>query len=159
MPRSGTALQARIFIHLSKYTVGCYLRYCGFPRRTLLGSSVNKDREEGEAPLLARQLPSGNGEREVTPLLMDGGYAKRKPRPVTYGDSLRVSRSSSRACVRSSRSSRLTCARSSCSSCRFWSRSFSQSCSPSSFRFLPTLTFSLVDSPSLHIVMGSMAPR
>src|SRR5215212_562107 len=141
-----------------------------FPRRTLLGSSVNKDREEGEAPLLARQLPSGNGEREVTTLLMDGGYAKRKPRPVTYGDRLRVSRSSSRACVRSSRSSRLTCARSSCSSCltsslsscsscRFWSRSFSQSCSPSSFRFLPTLTFSLVDSPSLHIVMGSMAPR
>src|SRR5215211_1197727 len=32
-----------IFTHLSKYAVGCYLRYGGFPRRTLLGSSVNKD--------------------------------------------------------------------------------------------------------------------
>src|SRR5215217_8427626 len=26
----------RIFIYLSKYAVGCYLCYCGFPRRTLL---------------------------------------------------------------------------------------------------------------------------
>jgi hypothetical protein len=47
-----------------------------FPGMNLLGSSVNKDREEGEAPLLARQLPSGNGEGEVTPLLMDGGCAR-----------------------------------------------------------------------------------
>src|SRR5215218_5556919 len=31
-----------IFTHLSKYAVGCYLRYGGFPRRTLLGSSVIK---------------------------------------------------------------------------------------------------------------------
>ena len=101
------------------------------------------------------------GKGEVTPLLMDEGCAKRKPRPVTYGDRLRVSRSSSRACLRSSRSSCLTCSRSSCSSCltptrsscsswRSWSRSFSQSCSPSSSRFLPTLTSSLVDSSPLE---------
>src|SRR5829696_4714137 len=30
-----------IFTHLSKYAVGCYLRYCGFPRRTLVGRSMN----------------------------------------------------------------------------------------------------------------------
>jgi hypothetical protein len=45
------------------------------------------------------QVDMGKG--EVTPLLMDEGCAKRKPRPVTYGDRLRVSRSSSRACLRS----------------------------------------------------------
>src|SRR5215208_511740 len=111
------------------------------------------------------QVDMGKG--EVTPLQMDEGCAKRKPRPVTYGDRLRVSRSSSRACLRSSRSSRLTCWRSSCSSCltssrsscsswRSWSRSFSQSCSPSSSRFLPTLTFSLVDSLPLRIIMGTL---
>ena len=137
-----------------------------FRRRPLLGSWVNKDWEEGEVPLLARQLPRGNGEGEVTPLPMDRGCAKKKPRPVTYGDRLRVSRSSSRACLRSSRSSRLTCvgsscsscltsSRSSCSSCRSWSRPFSQSCSPSSFHSLPTLTFSLVDSLPLRIVMAT----
>ena len=109
------------------------------------------------------QVDMGKG--EVTPLLMDEGCAKRKPRPVTYGDRLRVSRSSSRACLRSSRSSRLTCSRSSCSSCltptrsscsswRSWSRSFSQSCSPSSSRFLPTLTSSLVDSSPLERSAG-----
>jgi hypothetical protein len=31
-----------IFTHLSKYAVGCYFRYGGFPRRTLLGSSLIK---------------------------------------------------------------------------------------------------------------------
>src|SRR5215217_1507520 len=55
---------------------------CGFRRRTLLGFSVNKDREEGEVPLLARQLPSGHGEGEVTPLLMDGGSLRGSLDPL-----------------------------------------------------------------------------
>jgi len=29
-------LAARIFTYLSKFADGCYKRYCGFPRRTLL---------------------------------------------------------------------------------------------------------------------------
>src|SRR5215217_5868242 len=31
-----------IFTPLRVYAIGCYLRYCGFPRRSLLGSPVNK---------------------------------------------------------------------------------------------------------------------
>src|SRR5215203_2718502 len=31
-----------IFTPLRVYAIGCYLRYCGFPRRSLLGSSVNR---------------------------------------------------------------------------------------------------------------------
>jgi len=41
-PRRGTIIQDQVFIHLSKYAMGCYLRYCGFPRRTFLGILVNK---------------------------------------------------------------------------------------------------------------------
>jgi hypothetical protein len=39
-----------------------------FPRIYLLGNLVNKGRGEREARLLARQLPSGNEEGEVTHL-------------------------------------------------------------------------------------------
>jgi hypothetical protein len=43
-PRSDTTVQGQIFTLLSKYAVGCYLRHCGFPRRTLLDDSLNKPR-------------------------------------------------------------------------------------------------------------------
>ena len=36
------AADGETFTQLSKYAVGCYLRYCGFPRRVLLGSWVIK---------------------------------------------------------------------------------------------------------------------
>jgi hypothetical protein len=41
-PHSCTLAEAQICTYLSKYAVGCYLRYRWFPRRTLLGSPVNK---------------------------------------------------------------------------------------------------------------------
>jgi hypothetical protein len=40
--RSGTATQAQIFTTVRGYAGGCYLRYRGFPRRTLLESSLDK---------------------------------------------------------------------------------------------------------------------
>src|SRR5215212_9540246 len=45
MPRCGTIVQDQIFTQLSKYEVGCYLRYCGFPRRALLGIMLYKHPE------------------------------------------------------------------------------------------------------------------
>src|SRR5215218_1266422 len=65
-----------------KRHVGGGACYHEFPRMSLLGSSVNKDREEGAVPLLARQLPSGHGEGEVTPLLMDGGSLRGSLDPL-----------------------------------------------------------------------------
>ena len=31
-----------IFTRVRGYALGCYIAYCGFPRRTLPGSSLNK---------------------------------------------------------------------------------------------------------------------
>src|SRR5919107_3437341 len=50
--RPGTTVQAQIFTYLSKYAVGCYLRHCGFPRRALSESWVN--RSSSKAPDFAR---------------------------------------------------------------------------------------------------------
>src|SRR5829696_2392194 len=44
MPCSSTSKSTLIFTYLSKYAVGCYFRYCRFPRTILVGDSVNKER-------------------------------------------------------------------------------------------------------------------
>jgi hypothetical protein len=46
-----------IFTSVNAYAGGCYMQHSGFPRRTLLGSSVNKSlRQLGTYPLFRTLL-------------------------------------------------------------------------------------------------------
>src|SRR5215207_9229998 len=73
-----------IFTQLSKYAVGCYLRYGGFPRRTLLGSSHLLQFRKAllKAPSSALPVPGvsiwGCRPGPTTPHLSPGGSGKAR---------------------------------------------------------------------------------
>ena len=77
----GGAYLTLIFTRLRGYASGCYLRYCGLPRRTLLGSPVNKPGHH------AGQMPKGVAARNDAVRAKDAacGMSSRIPPPGDCG--------------------------------------------------------------------------